>query len=473
MSAQIDLIIEQMEILMEEYPLKINFTNTTTGDPNETPGDYNYTPGGNITLLAYPPFIKTLDQIKVDMLDDAERPDKLNLQAGTVRRTIIGAGRVMVAIKPLFLKKNVNASLPMIQDMRDLLPLIDSVIECSGGNQSDCSGITQLWRDFNDAAVERINEIAETSPHNATLKDLTQQLQNVTNIIEEVFKSRNDSTLPEAGKLLSSIIGIMSGDASIYMDASNGVNLYFEAAKEALKCEGYNITVFADKCLAYGDRTRGLISMVITWLKRTVGAIPIIGPLIINPLLSAIDDILLSAQEGFGTALGKIFGIIMGIIKIFGLLPNTEDEESDPATAAILEFMGISDIAGDCGGKKARCVGLIEIARILLQAAVSIVDGIPLIGWIIAKPLGVLVDLVAKVLEYTASGLITAAMFAINAAAAVINTITLGATTNILGTLTSGLEEIARCWATSEDEDDVDTPPTQSLLSHSKTLTFF
>ncbi|KAG0363931.1 hypothetical protein BGX24_004817 [Mortierella sp. AD032] len=461
-----------MEILMEDYMLKVNYTNKTTGLPSETPGDYKFVPTGNITLLAYPPFIKTLDAIKTEMLEDAQRPDQLNLQAGTFRRTIIGAGRVMVAIQPLFPKKNVNASLPMIQDLRDLLPLIDSVIDCSGGNQSDCSGIIELWKDFNDAAIERIDEIAETSPFNATLKNLTQQIQGVTSIIDEVFKSRNDSTLPEAGKLLNGIIGTISGDAVIYSDASNGVNLYFEAAKEALKCEGFNITVFADKCLAYADRTRGIMSMVLTWLKNTVGAIPIIGQYIINPILDAIDEILISAQEGSATALGKLFGIIVGIIKLFGLLPNTDDEESDPATAGILNFLGIADVAGDCGGKKARCMGLIEIVRILLQAVVSIVNALPL-GFLLAKPLGVIVDLVASVLEKTASAAITIAMVAINVAAAALNFATLGATSTILGTLTSGLEEIARCWATSEDQDDEDTPPTQSLLSHAKTLTFF
>lgn len=124
-----------MEILMETYTIDIS------GKPSQ------FNPAGTMTLFAYPPFIKTLDKIKADMMKVADKPDKLSLQAGTVKKTIIGAGRIMVSIKSLFPAQNVNVTLPLIQDMRDLIPLIDSVLECTGGNKSDCSGITQLWRD--------------------------------------------------------------------------------------------------------------------------------------------------------------------------------------------------------------------------------------------------------------------------------------------------------------------------------------
>ncbi|KAF9134354.1 hypothetical protein BGW39_007371 [Mortierella sp. 14UC] len=150
-------------------------------------------------------------------------------------------------------------------------------------------------------------------------------------------------------------------------------------------------------------------------------------------------------------AIGKILGVIVGVVRMFGLIPNTEDETSDPATTAILPFLGISDVAGDCGGKKARCMGLIEIAKILLNAAINL----------------------AIVLEKGASLAITASMGLINTAALGINLLSLGKTTKILGTFTPGLEKIARCWTTSEDADDKGVTPTQLLRSHAKTLTMF
>lgn len=233
MSKQIDLIIEQMEILMETYTVNISGQSSL------------FNPAGNVTLYAYPPFIKTLDKIKTDMMKDAEKPEKLSLQAGTVKKTIIGAGRIMVSIKSLFPTQNVNVTLPLIQDMRDLIPLIDSVLECTGGNKSDCSGITKLWKDFNDQTVEYLTELAETAgPANLTIKNMSQQINNVTMIIDDVFKNRNDSTLPEAGKLLNGIIGVITANGKVYKEAAIPVNMYFEAAKEALRCEGMDVCLF-------------------------------------------------------------------------------------------------------------------------------------------------------------------------------------------------------------------------------------
>ncbi|KAF9907514.1 hypothetical protein EC991_010895, partial [Linnemannia zychae] len=468
MSSQIDVVVEQMELLMTTYILKMNYTDPVTGYNNETPGDYEFNPAGNITLIAYPPFIATLDKIKADMLKDSKRPDKLNLQAGTVLKTLIGAGRVMNGIKPLFPKRNVNASLPLIQDMRDLVPFINDVIACSGGNQSDCSGIIKLWKDFNNAAIERIDQITQVSgANNMTLKNLTIEIQNVTNILDEVFATRNDSTLPEAGFVLNSIIGkITSSD--IYQDASNGVNLYFEAAKEALRCEGFNITVFADKCSAYGMRTKGGLANIIIWLKDQLNKIPFFGEYITTPLLEAIENILVSAQDGAFQAVGRVWGMILGVIQIFGLIP-TADSTGDSAGSAILRFIGIGDEDGDCGGKGQRCMGLTMIVRLLLDAVVKLLLGWSGLDYYVSWLTGKVIDII----ESAASGLISGVALGLKAASIFINMVTLGASTKPLATFVTGLEELARCWITSADENDKEIPPTQSLRSHARTLTMF
>ncbi|KAG0351020.1 hypothetical protein BGX24_007945, partial [Mortierella sp. AD032] len=161
-SAEIDTIINQMNLLMKDT-----------------------TKSSAVTLLAYPPLIKILEEAKADMLADAMNPENLNLEAGTTRKTTIGASGVMAAIKTLFPKKNVDASLPLIQELEKLIPLIDSVIACSGGSQSDCSGITSLWKDYNNAAVKRISEIEKTSPNGQAVKDIAKKLQSVTDIVDK------------------------------------------------------------------------------------------------------------------------------------------------------------------------------------------------------------------------------------------------------------------------------------------------
>ncbi|KAG0272245.1 hypothetical protein BGZ95_012014 [Linnemannia exigua] len=427
MSAQIDAIIEQMNLLMKDT---LN--------------------SGNITLLAYPPLIKTLEEAKAEMLADAARPEKLNLEAGTLRNTIIGARSVMDAIRPLFPKKNVNASLPLIQDLDELVPLIDSVIACSGGNQSDCSGITQLLNDYKDAAVKRINEIETTSSNSTAVKDIAQKFQDVTDIIDKVFETRDDSTLPAAGKTLNEIIGTMSGSFAIYSNASDGVNLYYEAAKEALKCEGFNITEFADKCAGYGYQLQGALDNILKYIQDLLNNVPILGPLISTPILDALREAVGSIQDGAGTGIGKTAGILVGILQIVGIAPGTEDETSDPVKKSLLAFLGIATVAGDCGSPEDKCMGAIEIARILLQAAVNIVANLPFPLNLAAAPLKVVVDQVAAALDSGSGATIATAAAALKLAADGINLTTGGATTTVLGTLVSGLEQIVTCLTTDK-----------------------
>ncbi|KAF9282196.1 hypothetical protein BGZ88_011151, partial [Linnemannia elongata] len=460
---QIDLIIEQMEILMETYKINIS------GSSNV------FNPAGSVTLYAYPPFIKALDQIKADLTKDAARPEKLGLQAGTFKKTIIGAGKVMVSIMPLFPKENVNVTLPLIQDMRDLIPLIDTLIACTGGNKSDCSGITKLMKDFNDQTIEYLNELAETAGEaNVTIKDMTQQINNVTMIIDDVFKTRNDSTLPEAGKLLNGIIGVISAKASIYQQAANPVNMYFEAAKEALRCEGFNITVFADKCSAYGDRLQGALANIIEWIQKALNNIPVIGPIFTTPILEAIKQVAITLQNGGGAAVGRVVGMLVGVLNMFGLVPDA-DSSGESQTDGILALLGIADVAGDCGGKKARCMGAIEIAKILIQSLVDyIIGNIPFgFGKLLAPVINGIVDAIAKGLNAVSSAGIGIVIGALKGAAFVINLAFLNLFKDLLNTFITGLEDIARCLVTSEDANDTDVPPTQSLISGDKTRTIF
>ncbi|KAG0291980.1 hypothetical protein BGZ96_004646 [Linnemannia gamsii] len=450
MSKQIDVIVEQMERLMQT--------------------------DGSITQFAYPPFIKTLNDIKTSMTNDAQSPDKLSLEAGTVKKTIIAAGRIFVALQPLFPAQDAKASLPLIQDMRDLIPLIDNVIACTGGNQSDCSGIIKLWKDFNDQVVKYLTDLAATvgPPVDAVIKELIEQINGVTLSIDEVFKTRDDSTLPAVGKVLNGIIGKISGNGKVFQQAANPINMYFEAAKEALKCEGFNITVFADKCSAYGDRLQGGLADIIDWIKNALNNVPLIGPLVTTPILDAIKEAAITLQNAGGNGVGGIIGILVGIIQLFGLIKN-EDNTGDSETKGILSFLGIADVAGDCGGSKAKCMGFIQIAKILIQAlSTKILGMIPFgLGTVVSGAVNSIVDVVAKAFEAGSSLAINAALAPLKVAQTALNFVFGDTFKDILSTFVGGIESIAKCLATSEDADDKGTPPTELLISNSQTLTMF
>ncbi|KAG9070934.1 hypothetical protein KI688_008477 [Linnemannia hyalina] len=393
----------------------------------------------NVQCYAYLPFIKALDQIKIDMLANAEKPEALSLEAGTFKNTIIGMGRVMVNIQPLFPANSKGVSLPLIQDMRVLIPLIDAVISCAGDSGADCSGITQLMNDFNDEITMYLTELAATSGADAAaVQNVITGINSVTSIIDDVFKTREDTTLPDAGKLLNGIIGTLSGNSKIFKQASLPVNMYYEAAKEVLRCEGFDITMFAGKCSAYGDRLQGILTNVIEWIQTTLNNIPLIGPIFTTLTLEALKQVVITLQNGGGEAVGGVIGMVVGIIHMFGLVLDA-DNTGDPQTDAILAFLGIADVAGDCGGRKGQAHGCYRNCE----------DPTP--------DLGSTTSSVTFLLALERTALIPAHRRAI---------------TLVTTTLKGAASVINFCvLATFGDADDADTPPTQSLMSG--TLTFF
>ncbi|KAG0284270.1 hypothetical protein BGZ96_011354, partial [Linnemannia gamsii] len=207
----------------------------------------------------------------------------------------------------------------MVRDMRHLLPLIDNLIVCPGGNQSDYTGIRSLWKDSNDKVVGYLTGLAETArPTNLWIKNLIQQLNNVTIIAVDVFKSCNDLTLPECWKT---------------SQWKNPANMVFDANS--------TFTVFADMRLTLSDRLH-------------------------------------DPHNVAGTAIGKVLEFLFRVIKMFGLIPTTDpDSPGEPQTGDILTYLGVNDSDGDCGDK-VKCMGAIEIVKVLLKGIfVDVISHIP------------------------------------------------------------------------------------------------
>lgn len=224
--------------------------------------------------------------------------------------------------------------------------------------------------------------------------------------------------------------------------------------------------MFADKCSAYGDRLQGALANIIEWIQKALNNIPVIGPIFTTPILEAIKQVAITLQNGGGAAVGRVVGMLVGILNMFGLVPDA-DSSGESQTDGILALLGIADVAGDCGGKKARCMGAIEIAKILIQSLVDyIIGNIPFgFGKLLAPVINGIVDAIAKGLNAVSSAGIGIVIGALKGAAFVINLAFLNLFKDLLNTFITGLEDIARCLVTSEDANDTDVPPTQSLIS--------
>lgn len=212
---------------------------------------------------------------------------------------------------------------------------------------------------------------------------------------------------------------------------------------------------------------QGGLADIIEWIQKALNNVPLIGPLVTTPILDAIKEAAITLQNAGGNGVGNIVGILVGIIQLFGLVKDG-DSTGDSQTDSILSFLGIADVAGDCGGSKARCMGLIQVAKILLQSlSTKILGMVPFgFGAVVSGAVNSIVDVVAKAFEAGSSTAINAALVPLRLAESSINLVFGDTFKDILSTFIGGLESIARCLATSEDANDKDIPPTQSLDSN-------
>lgn len=180
--------------------------------------------------------------------------------------------------------------------------------------------------------------------------------------------------------------------------------------------------MFADKCSAYGDRLQGGIANVIEWIQKALNNTPLIGPIFTTPILNALKQAVITLQNRGGEAVGRVIGILVGVINMFGLLKNA-DNTGESQTDDILAFLGIADVAGDCGGKKSRCMGAIEIAKILLHTMVDyIIDNILLgIGTALSFVINGVVDAISEGLNAVTSAGIGIVIAALKGATTIIN----------------------------------------------------
>ncbi|KAF9943437.1 hypothetical protein BGZ70_005975, partial [Mortierella alpina] len=187
----------------------------------------------------------------------------------------------------------------------------------------------------------------------APLTHVSQDLTTSTKEFDMALPVGNIAALNESATLMNKIIGYTSGNVQRYGNISDSVMLVYDSAKEVVVCKGLNATQFLDKCSTYTDRLNGVLSDFIQFIETNIGLIPVVGPLIVNPLLDALRHLLIDVQNGVATALGGVVSLLSALVQVLNVVspPSSTNIVRD----YLLRLVGIMDVPAECGGLKDRC----------------------------------------------------------------------------------------------------------------------
>jgi len=167
----------------------------------------------------------------------------LNTISGSVKSTIQGALGVFSAVRnriphePDNIDPAYDVSVPVLQQLYDMLADVDKVINCSQGNRSDCVGVTKLFKYFEQMTLDYAQELA-VGERNQSMLDVIESIKNISRSLDKAFASKDQSDLNGTGLVIGKLLGRTSVDKKSYDDISLALNLFFDASKYALKCEG-------------------------------------------------------------------------------------------------------------------------------------------------------------------------------------------------------------------------------------------
>ncbi|KAF9571045.1 hypothetical protein EC968_001079 [Mortierella alpina] len=337
----------------------------------------------NLTLVAFPPFVSLLNEVEAN-LTRATDPKDLQSVLEAVNSAINSITRVFKDVKP-----PLDTTSPGTQELSlitngTLLNLAQSLCQCSGDNVTNCVGAMELYNNFVASAQDR-TKLLGVGTMLGPLTRVSGDLSTSTKQFDVALPDGNIAALNESATLLNKIIGYTSGNVQMYGNISDSVMLVYDSAREVVVCKGLAVNQFLDKCSAYADRLNGVLSDFIQFIEANIGFIPVVGPLIVNPLLDALRHLLIDVQNGVATALGGVVSLLNAIVQVLNVVspPSSTNIVRD----YLLRLVGIMDVPAECGGLSDRCSGLFKIVHMITDGVLNLIGKIPLAGVIIRPTL--------------------------------------------------------------------------------------
>ncbi|KAF9272033.1 hypothetical protein BGZ68_002790, partial [Mortierella alpina] len=335
----------------------------------------------NLTLVAFPPLVSLLSGVEANLTHTTD-PKDLQPVLEAVNSAVNSLTHVFNDVKPPLDAINPTTQPLSLISNGTLSNLVQSICQCPRTNGSDCVGALELYRDYVASAQARTKLLGV----GAMLAPLTRVSQDLTTSAQEfnvALPVENIAALNESASLLNKIIGYTSGNVQQYGNISDSVMLVYDSAKEVVVCKGLAASQFADKCSAYTDRLNGVLSDFIQFIETNIGFIPVVGPLIVNPLLDALRHLLIDIQNGVATALGGVVSLLNALVQVLNVVspPSSTNVVRD----YLLRLVGIMAVPAECGGLKDRCSGLFKIVHMITDGCLNLIGQIPLAG-ILIKP---------------------------------------------------------------------------------------
>ncbi|KAK3836152.1 MAG: hypothetical protein J3R72DRAFT_450980, partial [Linnemannia gamsii] len=359
----------------------------------------------NITVVVYPPLVSMLNEVKADLTTAKDDAVALAKIAATANKTIDSVLQLFKTIQTDFLPFNFTTSVALNNSLPDLPTLMQKVATCVNSTTAECAGTIALFKNIANAAVAKATALA-VGTRATSLAPVVTSLKTINTALEMTLTAGDTATLRATGQTFGALIGTTAGNVAKYGNVSDSLLLMYDAFSEALRCKGVNSTLFADKCAMYRDRLSGVLGDFIQFLQDNLGALPVIGPLIVSPLMSSLKALVIDLQQGSATSISDMIALFYGILQVVNIVSPAD--QTNPIRDYLLRLVGLLNVPSECGGGGSPCSGLIKIVRMMTDAVVTLIKAIPLVGFAIGSALNPLLDGLLKALTLGSSTAISA-----------------------------------------------------------------
>ncbi|KAF9996812.1 hypothetical protein BGZ79_009474 [Entomortierella chlamydospora] len=210
-------------------------------------------------------------------------------------------------------------------------------------------------------------------------------IQGAVSGVESAVTNLTDADLADMGTALNFIIGTATGNTASLVKLDNTRTRQRDSV---------------EWMLFISIRLNTTLTDFIDFIQINIDSVPVVGPLIINPIITALKSEVVDLTDGFVDAVSGIISIFEGILAITNIVV--------PAGlySPISNYLqNILKIPPGCGVQPAPCSSLIAIARMLADAVINLVSQIPPAG---AAASAVLPGLIKGMFDAASLGSITA-----------------------------------------------------------------
>ncbi|KAF9939320.1 hypothetical protein BGZ65_010814 [Modicella reniformis] len=360
--------------------------------------------------IALSPFVTLLEDTVTNLTNVGRDHDKIVAISGTVNSSVVDLTLLFKRVQYLFPPAIVDQDVPVVQMLENIIPVLQQLLDCTGVNAPDCVGLIQLFYGFEDDALGLVSEITVLIPDltpGVVGNPMTTLIESLTKVVDSInltLTTGDTTQLALYEEVLNGLIGTVSGNIGAFDTSADIMTLLYESAQDALQCVGVNTTQFSDVCTAFKARMNGVLHDIIKFIQNNVRAIPVIGSLIVNPLIAVFNAIVTDHQEQPSVAISETLAMLDGLTALMDV--TAPGNLNNPIREYLTNIHDITTIPAGCDVEDPiPCIGTATIAKILANSALDVVNRIPSTG---EEQKKVLPDLIKGLISAIASGSVTA-----------------------------------------------------------------